>query len=167
MLNKCIFSAGDKPHVCNVCDKRFALACNLRAHLKTHQGSGNELSNAIEGTKLTSTTTNSASSTSTTAIMNENSNNSSHSSKRACSSPGSSSSSRSSSPLGHSHHSQLTKSGGQLEIVGSSPDSIPPMVMSRPCRPVITNNGHHENKNLEQFLHLMTASLLAMKSQQQ
>lgn len=30
--------AGDKPHVCKVCDKRFALACNLRAHLKTHLG---------------------------------------------------------------------------------------------------------------------------------
>ncbi|RWS22916.1 zinc finger protein 235-like protein [Leptotrombidium deliense] len=28
---------GDKPHVCKVCDKRFALSCNLRAHLKTHQ----------------------------------------------------------------------------------------------------------------------------------
>lgn len=29
---------GDKPHSCKHCHKRFALACNLRAHLKTHEG---------------------------------------------------------------------------------------------------------------------------------
>jgi len=29
--------AGNKPHSCHICPKRFALACNLRAHLKTHQ----------------------------------------------------------------------------------------------------------------------------------
>ncbi|OQR77064.1 zinc finger protein-like [Tropilaelaps mercedesae] len=28
---------GDKPHICEICNKRFALACNLRAHLKTHE----------------------------------------------------------------------------------------------------------------------------------
>lgn len=27
---------GDKPFQCTVCSKKFALACNLRAHLKTH-----------------------------------------------------------------------------------------------------------------------------------
>lgn len=27
---------GDKPHACELCNKRFALACNLRAHMKTH-----------------------------------------------------------------------------------------------------------------------------------
>ena len=30
--------AGDKPHACELCNKRFALACNLRAHMKTHEG---------------------------------------------------------------------------------------------------------------------------------
>lgn len=29
---------GDKPHACELCNKKFALACNLRAHLKTHEG---------------------------------------------------------------------------------------------------------------------------------
>lgn len=28
---------GDKPHACELCGKKFALACNLRAHLKTHE----------------------------------------------------------------------------------------------------------------------------------
>ncbi|KFB39893.1 AGAP009484-PA-like protein [Anopheles sinensis] len=28
---------GDKPHVCEVCKKSFALACNLKAHMKTHE----------------------------------------------------------------------------------------------------------------------------------
>lgn len=27
---------GDKPFQCTICSKKFALACNLRAHLKTH-----------------------------------------------------------------------------------------------------------------------------------
>lgn len=29
---------GDKPHSCDLCNKKFALACNLRAHMKTHEG---------------------------------------------------------------------------------------------------------------------------------
>lgn len=29
-------NSGDKPHACELCNKRFALACNLRAHMKTH-----------------------------------------------------------------------------------------------------------------------------------
>jgi hypothetical protein len=29
-------NAGDKPHHCELCGKKFALACNLRAHMKTH-----------------------------------------------------------------------------------------------------------------------------------
>lgn len=29
--------SGDKPHACELCNKRFALACNLRAHMKTHE----------------------------------------------------------------------------------------------------------------------------------
>ena len=28
---------GSKPHACELCNKRFALACNLRAHMKTHE----------------------------------------------------------------------------------------------------------------------------------
>ncbi|KAG8287038.1 hypothetical protein J6590_047015 [Homalodisca vitripennis] len=30
-------SHGDKPHACELCHKKFALACNLRAHMKTHE----------------------------------------------------------------------------------------------------------------------------------
>lgn len=30
-----VFS-GDKPHICKLCHKRFALPCNLKAHLKLH-----------------------------------------------------------------------------------------------------------------------------------
>ena len=32
------YFSGDKPHACELCNKRFALACNLRAHMKTHEG---------------------------------------------------------------------------------------------------------------------------------
>ena len=31
-----VLFTGDKPHSCEICTKRFALACNLRAHMKTH-----------------------------------------------------------------------------------------------------------------------------------
>lgn len=33
-----VFVTGDKPHSCELCNKKFALACNLRAHMKTHEG---------------------------------------------------------------------------------------------------------------------------------
>ena len=33
-----VFISGDKPHSCELCHKKFALACNLRAHMKTHEG---------------------------------------------------------------------------------------------------------------------------------
>lgn len=33
-----VIVSGDKPHACELCNKRFALACNLRAHMKTHEG---------------------------------------------------------------------------------------------------------------------------------
>ncbi|KAJ3642435.1 hypothetical protein Zmor_025223 [Zophobas morio] len=32
----------DKPHACDLCNKKFALACNLRAHMKTHEGDPQE-----------------------------------------------------------------------------------------------------------------------------
>ena len=37
MTNLNVFDAGDKPHSCELCHKKFALACNLRAHMKTHE----------------------------------------------------------------------------------------------------------------------------------
>jgi len=30
--------AGDKPHHCHLCGKKFALLCNLKTHLKMHEG---------------------------------------------------------------------------------------------------------------------------------
>ena len=33
-----IYSIGDKPFSCSFCDKKFALNCNLKTHLKTHEG---------------------------------------------------------------------------------------------------------------------------------
>ena len=32
-----MFFSGDKPFSCDICQKKFALSCNLRAHLKTHE----------------------------------------------------------------------------------------------------------------------------------
>ena len=32
-----MFVSGDKPFNCEICQKKFALSCNLRAHLKTHE----------------------------------------------------------------------------------------------------------------------------------
>lgn len=44
-----ILFPGDKPHVCEVCNKSFALACNLKAHMKTHEeGGGTSISGADE-----------------------------------------------------------------------------------------------------------------------
>ncbi|KAK8763154.1 hypothetical protein V5799_034242 [Amblyomma americanum] len=40
--SRVITARGDKPHICEYCQKRFALACNLRAHLKTHEGEHQE-----------------------------------------------------------------------------------------------------------------------------
>lgn len=38
LLGFFFFFSGDKPHACELCNKKFALACNLRAHMKTHEG---------------------------------------------------------------------------------------------------------------------------------
>ena len=35
-MGVCVFS-GDKPYSCDICQKKFALGCNLRAHLRTHE----------------------------------------------------------------------------------------------------------------------------------
>ena len=29
--------SGEKPHQCGKCLKRFALGCNMKAHMKTHE----------------------------------------------------------------------------------------------------------------------------------
>lgn len=39
------FTIGKKPHNCSHCGKCFALACNLRAHMRTHSESGSCLPN--------------------------------------------------------------------------------------------------------------------------
>lgn len=33
---KYFFIAGNKPHMCSICGKTFALQCNLKAHVKLH-----------------------------------------------------------------------------------------------------------------------------------
>ena len=35
--NNIILFSGQKPHECNKCGKRFALGCNMKAHMKTHE----------------------------------------------------------------------------------------------------------------------------------
>ena len=35
-IQRSFFDAGKKPHNCSQCGKCFALACNLRAHMRTH-----------------------------------------------------------------------------------------------------------------------------------
>lgn len=42
-VTRLIFVPGDKPHSCELCNKKFALACNLRAHMKTHEGKFQEI----------------------------------------------------------------------------------------------------------------------------
>jgi hypothetical protein len=47
-------SAGDRPFLCKFCGKKFALACNLRAHTKTHHHS-DEKSDSIRETSAEQT----------------------------------------------------------------------------------------------------------------
>ena len=39
---------GQKPHECIECGKRFALGCNMKAHLKTHDPNRSNNSKRIE-----------------------------------------------------------------------------------------------------------------------
>ena len=36
-LTPYIIILGQKPHECKKCGKRFALGCNMKAHMKTHE----------------------------------------------------------------------------------------------------------------------------------
>jgi len=38
---------GDKPHHCHLCGKKFALLCNLKTHLKMHEGKLFSLINTV------------------------------------------------------------------------------------------------------------------------
>ena len=40
--------AGDKPFSCDICQKKFALSCNLRAHLKTHEAEYQNSATSLE-----------------------------------------------------------------------------------------------------------------------
>lgn len=44
-FNCCSLSVGDRPYPCKFCGKKFALACNLRAHTKTHHHSDGKINN--------------------------------------------------------------------------------------------------------------------------
>ena len=43
-----LLRAGKKPHACQHCGKRFALSCNLRAHLRTHPAAAAAATNNIQ-----------------------------------------------------------------------------------------------------------------------
>ena len=51
---------GQKPHECKKCGKRFALGCNMKAHMKTHENPSSKFnislyspsSNVEEGTRM-------------------------------------------------------------------------------------------------------------------
>lgn len=53
-------SAGDRPFPCKFCGKKFALACNLRAHTKTHHHNDDKINSikeiSSERTGITTTT---------------------------------------------------------------------------------------------------------------
>lgn len=44
LLMECFFSyvTGEKPHECHLCNKKFALQCNLKAHIKSHESDAQE-----------------------------------------------------------------------------------------------------------------------------
>lgn len=44
----CFLSVGDRPYPCKFCGKKFALACNLRAHTKTHHHSDGKINSNKE-----------------------------------------------------------------------------------------------------------------------
>ena len=180
-------SSGDKPHVCQVCDKRFALACNLRAHLKTHQTAG-------PGSSLTPVASSSVSSVSSSAnngsnsghIINGDIQTSHHSLSRSSStSPHLLTHHPVSSPTPSSHSSQSTSSPTSRSPLAVTTGSVADFIADRneakfnlvnPSSLLLTTvNGLKERQkeqpplageNLQQFLNLMTASFLAMKHQQ-
>lgn len=50
-------SVGDRPYPCKFCGKKFALACNLRAHTKTHHSDNKTKSDKEMSSERTGTTT--------------------------------------------------------------------------------------------------------------
>lgn len=184
---------GDKPHVCQVCDKRFALACNLRAHLKTHQ-TGNSTSSLtpVASSSISSVSSNGNNGTcKSSGIINGDT--------IGAASHHSLSRSSSASPVLHSSHdpvSSPTPSSNSSQSISSRTSRSPLAVTTGSVADLMsgeqneatfnlavdpssllltTVNGLKERQkdqplptgeNLQQFLNLMTASFLAMKQQQ-
>ena len=49
------FLIGQKPHECKKCGKRFALGCNMKAHMKTHESPTSKLNIDIYSSKTEET----------------------------------------------------------------------------------------------------------------
>uniref|UniRef100_T1KJB9 C2H2-type domain-containing protein n=1 Tax=Tetranychus urticae TaxID=32264 RepID=T1KJB9_TETUR len=132
----------DKPHVCTICDKRFALACNLRAHLKTHQQNGVPIKSCQPASIPTSFSSSHSSSSSSL----------SSSSSPLSSSPASSLSSTGSSALSSSSSTTTTTSPSLSSSASSLPTTtVTATTTTSPligCNDNNNDNLNHNNNNL-------------------
>ena len=169
--------------MCQVCDKRFALACNLRAHLKTHQTAGPASSLTPVASSSVSSVSSSANNGSNSGIINGDIQ-THHSLSRSSSTSPHLLTHPVSSPTPSSHSSQSTSSPTSRSPLAVTTGSVADFIADRneakfnlvnPSSLLLTTvNGLKERQkeqplageNLQQFLNLMTASFLAMKHQQ-